>query len=195
MGTQHGHAGPELALRCDKKAEWTTGSQQSPAPRRLQSARAHPFRRPAHRRNAIGRERDRIRLSSCTPSTGSTLIVDGRPCLLLARPRRRRLRPEPEPLGGAPRKEPRRRLAQRRGYNVGCGLCGSPQAPSCHIRRRVNRSVSTTVKLLVLDPERRLGFIERRRVAVALPAGQLEAHAPKPLAVRSTRAGKLALTD
>jgi hypothetical protein len=38
---------------------------------------------------------------------------------------------------------------------------------------------------LATQPERRLGRIERRRVPAALPAGQLEARAPKPLAVRA----------
>jgi hypothetical protein len=57
----------------------------------------------------------------------------------------------------APKKTPPRGWPKGRGLQRGVRAVWQPAAASWHSRRRVNRSSSTTLPCLVLDPERRLG--------------------------------------
>jgi hypothetical protein len=75
-------------------------------------------------------------------------------------------------------------LVQVQRRHQGCEPNGaSPRTPTYHSTSCGWRA-SAALPRLILDPERRLGLIERRRVAVALAAGQLERHALEPRPVR-----------
>src|ERR1700722_18767311 len=76
-------------------------------------------------------------------------------------------------------KRPRPRLAQKgRATTWGAGWVAARE-PSWHTKERGNSSSGTTFPGFILGLERRLGGIERRRVAVALAVGEQERHAPK----------------